>query len=159
MRERWFPFHWLNSHIFDELHHMKLIINNWLNNPWSEDNVLNFFGNIFPNKFESSNIHNPLQSLWASNWRLVCWFCDMVKFIISIIVRNMHSPKLKLNIAQKHFFVIITIPKSSTMIVSFCIPFVWIVTMETIKNLETLEDSENLHSISKNFFTMEKILK
>jgi hypothetical protein len=45
------------------------------------------------------------------------------------------------------------------MIVSFYIPFVWIVTMETIKNLETLEDSENLHSISKNFFTMEKILK
>jgi hypothetical protein len=41
------------------------------------------------------------------------------------------------------------------MIVSFCIPFVWIVTMETIKNLETLEDGEDLHSISQIFFTME----
>jgi hypothetical protein len=41
------------------------------------------------------------------------------------------------------------------MIVNFCIPFVWIVTMETIKNLETLEDSEDLHSISQNLFTME----
>jgi hypothetical protein len=41
------------------------------------------------------------------------------------------------------------------MIVGFCIPFMWIVTMETIKNLETLEDNEDLHSISQIFFTME----
>jgi hypothetical protein len=115
---------------------------------------LNFFGKIFPNKFESSNIHNLLQSLWASNWRLVYWFCDMVKLIISIILRNMHTPKLKIEHCTKSFFVTITIPKSSTMMVSFCIHFVWNVAMETIKNLETLEDSEYLHFISQFFFTV-----
>ncbi len=103
MRERWFPFHWLNSHIFNDLHHMKFITNNWFNNPWSEDNVLIFLGKIVPNKFESSNIHNPLQSLWASNWRLVCQFCDMAKFIISIILGNMHTPKLKIEHCTKAF--------------------------------------------------------